>query len=148
MKILNKLLELEIFRQGIRYVIVGGWNTVFGVGCYTLLLIIFGQKHYLLLGIFSNIIAVTNAFLCYKYFVFKTKGNFFREYFRCYLVYGAGMLSGMAEMYLCVSILGFDAIYSNLAITGINFIISYIGHKYFSFHSQAAPAEATAEHNS
>ena len=74
MKILNKLLELEIFRQGIRYVIVGGWNTVFGVGCYTLLLIIFGQKHYLLLGIFSNIIAVTNAFLCYKYFVFKTKG--------------------------------------------------------------------------
>lgn len=133
--VLQKLLQLELFRNGVRYVIGGAWNTVFGIGCYTVLIIIFGQEHYLLLGLFSNILAITNAFLCYKYFVFKSKGPFWQEYFRCYLVYGSNMLIGMAEMYVCVSLLGFDAICSNLAVTVINFVVSYFGHKYFSFRN-------------
>ena len=70
-----------LLKHGVNYLLTGIWNTVFGIGLYTALLIIYGSKHYLLLGIISHTIAVTNAFLCYKYFVFKTSGNFFKEYF-------------------------------------------------------------------
>ena len=124
----------RLFRHGVRYTLVGIWNTIFGIGCYTLLVMLFGQKHYLWLGVISNILAITNAFLCYKFFVFKTKGYFWSEYFKCYVVYGGGMLTGMFLMYISVSLLGFDAIFANLAVTFIVFCFSYLGHRFFSFH--------------
>lgn len=122
-----------MLKHGTRYLLVGIWNTVFGVGLYTVLLIACGSGHYLLLGILSHIIAVTNAFLCYKYFVFKTRGHFFKEYFRCILVYSGTMFLGAAEMYICVSLLEINAVYANFAVTAINICVSYICHRYFSF---------------
>ena len=122
-----------MLKHGVNYILVGIWNTFFGVGLYTALLIICGQKHYLLLGIICHIISVTNAFLCYKYFVFKTKGNFFKEYFKCLSVYSSNMVLGTIEMYICVSLLGWNAVYVNFALTAVNFVLNYIGHRYFSF---------------
>ncbi len=126
-------VKTEILRRGIRYTIVGAWNTVFGLGCYTVLLLVFPRVHYLLLGVVSNVLAITNAYLCYKFFVFKTKGHYLREYFRCYVVYGGGMLAGMCGMFVCVSLLGFNAIWSNIFMTGTIFVFSYCGHRFFSF---------------
>jgi putative flippase GtrA len=122
-----------MLKHGVSYILVGAWNTFFGVGLYTALLIVFGQKHYLLLGVICHMISVTNAFLCYKFFVFKTKGNFVREYFKCLSVYSGNMLWGTIEMYICVSLLGLNAVYVNIALTAINFVLSYLGHRYFSF---------------
>lgn len=132
----------EILRRGIRYVIVGAWNTLFGVGCYTALLLIFPQVHYLVLGIFSNILAITNAFLCYKFFVFKTKGYLLTEYFRCYIVYGGGMLAGMCGMFVCVSLFGFSPVWANLVVTAVVIIGSYCGHRFFSFNHKKKEPEA------
>lgn len=76
-----KLLELyrnnrpEFFRV-IRYLLAGGWNTLFGIGVYALLFRLFGEAvNYLVLLIPANIIAVTGAFLTYKYIVFRTRGG-------------------------------------------------------------------------
>ena len=84
-----KLLELyrnnrpEFFRV-IRYLLAGGWNTVFGVGLYTAVYELWGTSgNYLFWAVLVNILAITNAFLCYKFFVFRTKGNFLREYLKC-----------------------------------------------------------------
>ena len=126
-----KLLELyrnnrpEFFRV-IRYLLAGGWNTVFGVGLY------------LFWAVLVNILAITNAFLCYKFFVFRTKGNFLREYLKCYLVYGAGALLGLAGLFLLVSIAGMNPVRANILITGITVILSYFGHKYFSFRRRSS----------
>ena len=75
-------------------------------------------------------------FLCYKFFGFKTIGDFWKEYFKCRFVYGSGMLPGSAEMFICVSLLGVNAIYSNIVITCINISIDFIGQRYFSFSSK------------
>ena len=123
----------SIAKQGIKYVLVGIWNTIFGLIVYTVLIKIFGPKHYLLLGIPSNIIAVTNAYICYKFIVFKTKGNIIKEYLKTYSVYGVSMLCGFIFMYLFVSIFKQDAIISNIIVTLILTVISFLGHKYFSF---------------
>ena len=123
----------EEFRRIALYLVVGGWNTVFGIAVYTALVLLFGERHYLLLGIPANVLAITNAFLCYKYIVFRSKGPFWQEYLKCYIVYGGMALVGMAEMYLLVDCCRIPPIYANIAATFLNIAISYFGHKYFSF---------------
>jgi len=126
-----KLTEEQ--KRVIKYFIVGGWNTLFGIGFYTFLIMFFGQKHYLLLSILGNIVSITQAYICYKIFVFKTKGNVVKEYLRCYAVYGIGFLSSVGLLYTAVDIMKYDAIISNIVITLLIAVISYLGHKYFTF---------------
>jgi len=121
------------FRRVVRYLAVGGWNTLFGIAVYSALVLIFGERRYLLLGIPANVLAITNAFLCYKYIVFRSRGPFWAEYLKCYVVYGGMALVGMAELWLLVDCLGIPPICANIAATFANIVISYFGHKYFSF---------------
>src|SRR6201999_2513615 len=37
----------------------------------------------------------TAAFLGYKYIVFRSKGNFFHEWLKCFAMYGAGWIPGL-----------------------------------------------------
>ena len=137
-------IRADLRRYGLRYLLIGVWNTCFGVGVYTLLLIYFGQKHYLLLGIISNILSITNAFLGHKLFVFRTRGNWLSEYLRCYVVYGGSILFGLAGMMLCVDVFRWDAVWSNLIVTAVNFILSFFGHRFFSFRpGWSVPAHAS-----
>lgn len=117
-----------------RFLITGVWNTVFGIGVYSLLLWLFEDKvNYLILMIPSNILAITNAYICYKIFVFKTKRNILREYIRFYMVYGVSTLLSFLLMFGLVSGLGIPAIYSQFPCLVIITLCSYISHHKFSF---------------
>lgn len=130
----NKIQLKEIIKnQFVNYFSVGLWNTFFGIAFYTILLIIFGETHYIILCFLSNIISITNAYICYKIFVFKTKGNILKEYLRCYAVYGVSMILGPALMYIFVDKFKITAIISNLIVSTALCLISYFGHKTFSF---------------
>lgn len=125
------------FWRIVRYLLVGGWNTIFGILVYTVLFETIGNKvHYLLLAIPSNILAITNAYICYKLIVFRTKGNIIREYLRCYLVYGTSALLGMSGLFILVSGLKIYPVLANILVTFTTVAISYFGHKYFSFRSK------------
>jgi len=121
------------FYRVVRYLAVGGWNTLFGIGMYWVLIRLFGEKNYLWLLIPGNVLAITNAFLCYKYIVFQTRGDGWREYFRCYLVYSSAMIFGAAGMWLLVGWLKFDPVLANVLLTGFTVVFSYIGHRFYSF---------------
>ena len=124
----------EEIRRITAYLIVGGWNTLFGIGVYAILYeLLHNSVNYLVLMIPANILAITNAYLCYKLFVFKTRGNYASEYLRCYAVYGAGIILSFILMFLLVSIFGLHPILAQcLCVVGTT-IFSYIGHKRFSF---------------
>ncbi len=120
--------------QFIRYLIVGGWNTAFGMLSYAVLYhLLGGRVHYLVLLIPSNILAVTNAFLCYRIFVFSSKGNILLEYFRCYLVYGGMMLVGAAMMYVFVDWLKLSPTLANCVCIAATTVVSFFAHRNFSF---------------
>ena len=120
--------------QFIRYLLVGGWNTVFGMAVYALLYDgLHGRVHYLVLLIPSNILAITNAFVCYKWIVFQTHGHILREYFRCYVVYGGSMLAGAGLMFAQVQWLGMSPIAANCICIALTTIVSYLAHRNFSF---------------
>lgn len=120
--------------QAARYLIVGGWNTVFGVSVYTLLYEwLYHSVNYLVLLVPANILAITNAFICYKLFVFKTRGSLLREYFRFYVVYGGAALLGFVLMYILVDGLGFNPVAAQFLCVPISIVLSYVSHRNYSF---------------
>ena len=129
---MHKLLE----KQSFRYLLAGGWNTVFGygvgVGLYTILS---SQLHVAVIAAIANILAITMSFLTYKLFVFKTTGNWLSEYGRSYLVYGSMALLSIVLLWAMVDYLGMDIWYAQALVILLTVGVSYLGHKFFTFRS-------------
>jgi putative flippase GtrA len=129
-----------------RYLLVGIWNTAFGYGLYagfTALLSHYVANSYLPALLLSNLLSITVSFLGYKWFVFRTTGNYFREWCRCVSVYSGSMLISFVTLpflvYFFRSILGYSRQAPYLAggvLTGMTAIISFFGHKHISFRKK------------
>lgn len=122
---------------------VGVWNTVFGYSLYALFTALLMPRvrfGYIYASIAANLLAITVAYFCYKFFIFKTQGNYLAEWFRCILVYGSALLPGLVLLPFIVEglhswfHLGQSAPYVGGALlTGLTVIYSFLGHKNFSF---------------
>ena len=122
------------YSEVLAYLVVGGWNTVFGLGAYSLAYWLWGEHvHYMILSLAVNVLSISNAFLCYKLFVFKTRGHWLAEYLRCYVVYGVGALLNMGLLWLQVTWLELNPVLANIFATVLVVVVSYFGHKFFSF---------------
>ena len=142
--------------QMTRYLLVGAFNTLFGYSLFAVLnygLQNLGSYSYMLASLLSNLIAITVAFLGYKRFVFKTKGNYWKEWLRCIGVCGGGMLLMLAGLPVLVPLLRSIlrrpqyAPYVAAAIMVIVVVIvSFFGHKHISFAvSEPAPSADSSE---
>ena len=131
--------------QFVRYLMVGTWNTVFGYSVYAALVYVLTPRlrfAYIYALVISSFINITVAFLGYKYIVFRTKGNFLKEWLRCIVVYTSGMPIGLVVLPIVVETLRHvfhmtrSAPYVGAALmTGVGVIYSFLGHKNFSFRS-------------
>ena len=117
----------------IRFLIAGAWNTAFGYGVFILLFYMPWKLHYIVVLIVSNIIAITNAYICYKIFIFKTRGNYLREYLRFYGVYGITFGINLLLLPVFVEILKIHPVISQGMVLSVTIFASYFGHKHFSF---------------
>ncbi len=128
---------IEFYRkheEKIKYLFIGLWNTLVGYLTFIVLYYLLNYKfNYLIILIFSNIISITNSYLCYKFFVFKTKGNYRIEYMRFYLIYGASFLANMVLMPFFVEIAGMQPIPAQGIILIFSVLFGYLGHKHYSF---------------
>ena len=146
--VLAKLTSHIPSAQFSRYLLVGLWNTAFGYGTYagfTALLTPHVPHAYVVASVVANLLTITVAFLAYKWFVFKTKGNYLREWLRCMAVYGGAALLGTLLLPVLVFALRhltrFDAsapYIAGAALLGLSAIISFLGHKNFSFAGSRA----------
>ena len=117
-----------------RFLITGVWNTVFGILAYTLLYEwLKDNVNYLVLLVPANILAITNAFICHKLFVFKTRGNILQEYFRFYVVYGGTAILGFVLMFILVDGFGLSPIIAQFFCIPIAIALSYFSHRNYSF---------------
>jgi len=130
----------------VRYIAVGGFNTAFGYCLFALLTWSFkglGTYNYMYAAVLSNIIAISVAFLGYKWFVFRTRGNYLVEWLRCFGVYGSSTLVGLAGLPILVPILRHilrkpeEAPYiAGAILTVVTVVFSFFGHKNFSFRQK------------
>ena len=130
-----------------RYLLVGGANTVFGYATYALLTAVLDavMPHgYMLAGALSAVLNITVAYLNYKWFVFKTKGSYLREWARCVAVYSGGIAISVLSLPILVFairrytnfVAGAPYIAGALLI-GVNTVLTFLGHKKFSFRTPA-----------
>jgi len=103
---LQRLVNLFPGGQFLRYICVGLFNTVFGYSTFALTLHLLNhlvpQRYLYLTVIAASLIStplnITVAYFGYKVFVFKTRGNYLIEWFKCFGVYGVGMLPGLLAL--------------------------------------------------
>jgi putative flippase GtrA len=126
-----------------RYLAVGVCNTAFGYSCFVLftaLLTPIFAYGYVLASLLANVFSITFAFLGYKWFVFKTKGNYLKEWIRCVGVYAGSVILSAAALPLVVGVIRRQTHYNRSApyIAGalvlvFSVLFSFFGHRHISF---------------
>ena len=92
--------------QFVRYLCVGVFNTIFGYASFVVTLtllnaVVPARLLYLTVvaaSLLSMPLNITVAYLGYKFFVFRTEGNYLRELLKCFAVYGTAMLPGLVVL--------------------------------------------------
>jgi putative flippase GtrA len=133
-------------REQLLYLVVGGWNTVFGYAAWALLQYLLGDHlHYLVVVVLSWPIAVLNAYLGYRYVVFRSRASVFRELPRFSLVYLLTLVVNLALLPIALRVTPFNIYVVQALFTGVVVICSYLAHKYYSFggRSHRDPGDAS-----
>ena len=136
-----------------RYLVVGLVNTAFGYGTYaglTALLTPHIPFAYIAASVISSFLNITFSFLNYKWFIFKTKGNYLREWSRCIVVYGgtAAIVTALlpAAVFAVRHLSPADKSAPYIAgavVMGLTTIVGFLGHKNFSFISERQTSPST-----
>ena len=121
-------------REQLLYLVVGGWNTVFGYGVWAVMQFLLGERlHYLVIVGLAWPIAVLNAYLGYRYLVFRSRGSMLRELPRFSVVYFLTLVVNLALLPVALAVLPFNIYVVQAMFTAAVVVASYLGHKYFSF---------------
>jgi len=121
-------------REQILYLVVGGWNTLFGYGVWALMeYLLHDYFHYLVILILSWPFSVLNAYVCYRVFVFRSAGSVWRELPRFSLVYLATLCAGLLALPVLLRTLPFNIYVIQAGYTAVVVVLTYISHKFFTF---------------
>jgi putative flippase GtrA len=144
--------------QMFRYILVGIFNTVFGYGVFASLNFLLYLHHvpasYIFASFVGNFISITVAYLGYKFLVFRTRGNYLKEWLKAMAVYTSSLLPAL--VLLPITVRGFIyilpqavAVHSHvfprdelapylanafLMVFGV--IYNFIGHKNVTFRNE------------
>jgi putative flippase GtrA len=129
---IDKVLLASDLKELSKFIIIGILNTILG---YSLFVIFLNWYSYLWALVFSYIIAVTHSYLWNKYWTFKSDRNPLREFIKFSLIYLIVFIVNAITLFLLVDVLNFDARLGQLFALPVITIISFTGHKYWSFKS-------------
>ena len=135
--------------QKFRYLLVGGYNTAFGYGVFALLWWQLNQElHYIVLLTISHILAVTNAYLGYRHFVFKTQGRWLKEYLRFNLVYLGSFIFNLISLPFIIEHFKIHPLVAQAVILSVTVVINYVVHKRVTFKKAKEMHELTKKNPS
>lgn len=120
----------------IRYLVVGAYNTVVGYGIFAALWILWGYAlHYAVILILCHALAVTNAFFCYRIWVFGERSGGWVAFARFNMVYlGAFLFNILAFPVLTLDV-DFHPLVAQALISIVTVAASYVLHRSFSFRN-------------
>jgi putative flippase GtrA len=141
-----------------RYLCVGVFNTAFGYTTFAVINYFLHRRgvpvSYLFAYALSNFLNITVAYLGYKKFVFRTKGNYVREWLKAMAVYWSGFLPALIllptlvrllDWLLPAQLIGLHRVVSrqeaspyiaNFILLVVGVFYSFIGHKKVTFRSK------------
>lgn len=121
-------------REQLLYLMIGGWNTLFGYGVWALLQTVLGDRvHYLVVVLIAWPIAVLNAYLGYRLVVFRSRGRVRGELPRFLAVYVATLVANLIMLPVALAALPVNVYVAQALFAIVVVICSYLAHKYYSF---------------
>ena len=124
-------------REQLLYLVIGGWNTLFGYGIWALLQYLLGDHvPYLLVLLLAWPIAVLNAYLGYRYVVFRSRAPIRTEFPRFVVVYVVTLAVSLVLLPIFLTVLPFDIYVAQALLTALIVVCSYLSLKYFSFRTR------------
>lgn len=142
MRRLNLVKLWSAHGEKARYLLVGGWNTVFAYTVFSVLFHYFGrQMHPSAIVALMYAISSINAFLCFRYFVFNVRGGAMLQYLRFQAIYGPILLINLIVLPLALRYTDINAYVIQGVFVVVTVTAGYLGNKYFTFrHRQDGPA--------
>lgn len=120
--------------EKIRFLLVGGYNTVFGyltfAGAYWLL---HEQVHYVGLAVAAHFVAVSNSFLTQRHLVFRSTGSWSEEFLRFHVSYLAMLPVGIGLLAFFYEVAGLPMLLAQGAALLVGVVLSYVISRYFTF---------------
>ncbi len=134
-------------QQGLRYLLVGVWNTVFGYGLFALLLATVGDRvHYLALLVAATVAAIINAFGFYRVFVFRASGQITLDLARFSVVYLVALAVNLAVLPLLVEALRLPVLLAQAFVVAATVAASFFAHRSFSFRRVSGMPPPAVDH--
>jgi putative flippase GtrA len=120
--------------QKIRFLVVGGYNTVFGYLVFAALYLALGHRiHYLIVGSLAHLIALVNAFVVHRRLVFGSTGQWYSSFFRFSISQLAAFCVGLCGLYVLVEFVRLRPLWAQALVTSMSVALTYCLHRYFSF---------------
>lgn len=113
-----------------KFTFVGILNTIVGYGLF---FIFVSYINYLLATILSHIIAVAHSYLWNRYWVFPSRNPVLWEFLKFNSVYLLVLVENLVLMFCFVNYFSIDPKIAGLLILPITTLISYFGHRRWSF---------------
>ena len=119
-----------------RFLAVGATNTAVGYLVFSFLTVwVFADVPigYLISLALSYVVGITLAFVLYRRFVFVVHGHVLRDFARFVSVYLVAIVINAAALPLLVEIMRVPPLLAQLIILLVTTLLSFFGHKKFSF---------------
>jgi putative flippase GtrA len=137
-----KVLKIDLrawweLPQQVRFVLAGGYNTLFGYLSFVVLFSMLGHTlHYLLIGLMANVVAVFSAYLVHRFFVFQFQDGWANSFLRFYASQLVSMAFGMCLLYALVQFARAKPVIAQAIVTLASTAVSYVLHRFYTFRHQ------------
>lgn len=130
--------------QQVRFIVIGGINTLLSTGLFVAFQLWFGARVYSFVPLgLAWIISVVVVFFPHRRLVFRVRGHPLLDFGRFVLVNAGTFGINVGALFLASDVFGGPRVPSQLVITGIMVGFSFLGHKHVSFRRPDDPAASS-----
>lgn len=125
--------------EQVRYVVIGGWNTAFGLATFTVLFRIFGGRvgyGWILLA--AQVIATVQAHFAQRRLVWRSRGAYVPELARFSVVYAVSYFVNLAALVFLVEVVGWPVLPSQFAVTLLIVVMTFLINRGWTFRNRHA----------
>ena len=126
----NKFCTID---DKIRFLLIGCINAAIAYAIFALFIYILGQEYYTLCVILEWVLSSPFSYLNQKFFVFCTKGNYLKEYLKCWMTWMVSMVLNAIILELLMRFAWKNAYFEQIVSTFLVAIVTYVLFKYFAF---------------
>jgi putative flippase GtrA len=130
----RKAIAYAVENRQLRYLVVGGLNTLFCLVAFIAIYQLLGDRiHYLGTLVLAYAIGIVTGFAAHRRFVFQVRGRLAGDFLRFTAVNLGGFAINAALLPLLVEVGGVPAIPAQVVAMGCTVVATYFGHALFSF---------------